>query len=84
MLDKKEFIELRKKVIAADFPRLNDMQLKAVLATQGPLLILAGAGSGKTTVIINRIANILRYGRASDSDEVPDRVTEEDAELLRA
>ena len=84
MLDKKEFIELRKKVIAADFPRLNDMQLEAVLATQGPLLILAGAGSGKTTVIINRIANILKYGRASDSDEVPDGVTEEDAELLRA
>ena len=84
MLDNREFIELRKKVIAADFPRLNDMQLEAVLATQGPLLILAGAGSGKTTVIINRIANILKYGRASDSDEVPDGVTEEDADFLRA
>lgn len=42
--------------------KMNDMQRKAALHTEGPLLILAGAGSGKTTVLINRIAVILSKG----------------------
>lgn len=46
--------------IQSQFDNLNDMQKKAVLHTDGPLLILAGAGSGKTTVLIQRIAHILQ------------------------
>ncbi len=46
------------------FDNLNDMQKKAVLSTEGPLLVLAGAGSGKTTVLVNRIAHIIRQGYA--------------------
>ncbi len=80
---KKDFCLARRRVIAREFSRLNPEQLMGVLATEGPLLLLAGAGSGKTTVLIDRIANLIRYGRASDSGEVPGWVTEEDLYFLR-
>lgn len=70
------FIELRKQVIKKYFDRMNDKQFEAVTTVKGPLLILAGAGSGKTTVLVNRIANIVKFGDAYNSTYVPD-VTEE-------
>ena len=76
------FLAARRAVIAARFQNLNAMQLEGVLTTQGPLLLLAGAGSGKTTVLINRIANLIAFGEGSDSQEVPDYVTEEDLTYL--
>ena len=78
------FIDARRKYIADQFPNLNSEQKKAVLTTNGPLLLLAGAGSGKTTVLINRIANLLKFGRASDSNQVPDTVTEDDVLFLES
>ena len=85
MLDHQQelrFCRARRGAIARDFARLNPEQRDAVLATEGPLLLLAGAGSGKTTVLINRIANLMQYGRGSDSPEVPEWVTPDDLAFL--
>ena len=76
------FLSARRRYIASQFHNLNDMQRQAVMTTDGPLLLLAGAGSGKTTVLINRIANLMRFGSGSDSNEIPDTVTEEDLAFL--
>ena len=79
-----DYVEARRQVIARDFPNLNDRQLEAVLATEGPLLILAGAGSGKTTVLINRVANLMKYGRGSDCEELPPDADGEKLSVMRA
>ena len=76
------FLAARRAVIARRFSHLNDMQQKAVMTTEGPLLLLAGAGSGKTTVLIQRIANLIAFGEGADSNEIPDYITEDDVEFL--
>ena len=81
---KRRFLDARKQIICMDFGSLNDMQQKAVMATEGPLLVLAGAGSGKTTVLIQRIANLIKFGRASDSDEIPPYIDENDIGFLES
>ena len=81
-MDKNRLLALRKKIIEKDFSRLNPMQFKAVTNVSGPLLILAGAGSGKTTVIVNRIACLLKYGCAYTSDVIFADFTASPAELM--
>ena len=79
----KEFCSLRDTYIEKQFGRLNEMQRQAVFTTSGPLLILAGAGSGKTTVLVNRIANLIRFGSAHGSNFTPRPATDEDLRALR-
>ena len=81
---KERYIAARKTVSARDLARLNPMQRKAAMTTEGPLLLLDGAGSGKTTVLIQRVYNLLTYGRGSDSDFVPEWATEDDLAFLES
>ncbi len=72
-----DFLTLRREIIKKYFGRMNDRQFEAVTTVNGPLLVLAGAGSGKTTVLVNRILNLVEFGNAYQSSFVPD-VTEVD------
>ena len=77
------YITLKKKALNRVFSNLNDMQKSAVFEIDGPLLILAGAGSGKTTVIINRIANMVRFGNAYNSETTPAFLRDDDITYLQ-
>ncbi len=68
------FSEVKRKILINEYKHLNPQQREAVFTVDGPLLILAGAGSGKTTVLVNKIEFAIRYGNAffdNDKDISP-------------
>lgn len=84
-MNKDKYLKTKRALFSKLYSNLNGMQQQAVFNVNGPLLVLAGAGSGKTTVLVNRISQIIRYGNAYYDETVPenaDEVTREMENLL--
>ncbi|MEG1869736.1 MAG: UvrD-helicase domain-containing protein, partial [Oscillospiraceae bacterium] len=75
--------QLKTGALEKYFSGMNKEQKKAVFQNKGPLLILAGAGSGKTTVVVNRIANLTLFGDAYHSEKLPEDITADDITILQ-
>ena len=77
------YLQLKRALFDTYYGFLNDMQRQAVYTVNGPLLILAGAGSGKTTVLVNRIVHIIRYGNAYADSHIPANADESTLDEMR-
>ncbi len=78
------FNQKKRELFARYYGFLNPPQQEAVATVNGPLLVLAGAGSGKTTVLVNRIGNIILFGNAWQSEELPDDAEQLYPQMLEA
>ena len=78
----KDYNTLKNNALEKYFNRMNEQQQKAVFKIKGPLLILAGAGSGKTTVLVNRIANMIHFGDAYANSEGYGNATDDELRYL--
>ena len=70
------YLRVKRKLFDKVYQSLNSMQRNAVYTTNGPLLVLAGAGSGKTTVLVQRISFLIKYGNAYFDEAMPKDVDE--------
>lgn len=81
----KEYNELKQKLLENEFSGLNREQKRAVFTSGGHMLILAGAGSGKTTTVVNKIAFLMKYGNAyCGSRTLPENIDENALQYMRA
>ncbi|MGN1133586.1 MAG: ATP-dependent helicase [Oscillospiraceae bacterium] len=78
-----QYNTLKNKALEKYFENMNDMQRKAIFKIKGPLLILAGAGSGKTTVLINRIANMIYFGDAYNNPTGYGKCSDDELQFLQ-
>ncbi|MBE6531674.1 MAG: ATP-dependent DNA helicase PcrA [Ruminococcaceae bacterium] len=76
------YLRAKKRLFDKVYSNLNDAQREAVFNVNGPLLVLAGAGSGKTTVLVKRIAFIIKYGNAYFGEKLPRDLSEESVTAL--
>lgn len=76
------YLAAKRSIFDTLYHTMNEKQREAVYTVNGPLLILAGAGTGKTTVLVNRIAHIIRYGNAYYDDTVPEGLTDANVTAL--
>ena len=79
---KERYLKAKRILFNIHYQKLNKEQRRATFTTEGSLLILAGAGSGKTTVLVNRIVFIIKYGNAYFSDYTPYDLDEAKVEML--
>jgi len=79
---KARYTDAKRALFDKKYGKLNSMQRKAVFTVSGPLLVLAGAGTGKTTLLVNRISYILRYGNAYMNESVPVSLSEDEIKEL--
>ena len=81
-MDQNKLKNLRQEILNTEFSNMNESQREAIFAEDGPLLILAGAGTGKTTVVINKIAYLMKYGNVYHHDKFHSLPTDDEINFL--